>query len=119
MDDDDAEKPFVLVLSANDASSLRANIKILATHLINPRVRVGVSDLAYTLSERRTRQWHRAFITSRNTKLEEKPDSWTIAKKSSQALSFGFVFTGQGAQWSQMGRDLVRFFPWIRGILEE
>ncbi|KAL8889243.1 MAG: hypothetical protein Q9215_003445 [Flavoplaca cf. flavocitrina] len=119
LDDDDAERPFVLVLSANDASSLRASIKILATHLINPRVKVGVSDLAYTLSERRTRQWHRAFITTRNTELEEKPDSWTIAKKSSQALSFGFVFTGQGAQWSQMGRDLVRFFPWTRGILEE
>lgn len=118
-DDEDAERPSVLVLSANDAVSLRANIRALANHLINPRVRVSISDLAYTLSERRTRLWHRAFITIRNTKLAENPESWVLAKKSPQAPSFGFVFTGQGAQWPQMGKDLLRCFPWTRAILEE
>lgn len=117
--DEDATRPSILVLSANDEASLHANIKALAVHLINPCVRVSISDLAYTLSERRSRLWHRAFITTRNTKLDEKPEAWIVAKKSPQAPFFGFVFTGQGAQWPQMGKDLLRFFPWTRAILEE
>lgn len=76
-------------------------------------------DLAYTLSERRTKLWHRAFITTRNTELDEKTEEWVVAKKSGQTPSIGFVFTGQGAQWAQMGRDLLQFFPWTRSILEE
>lgn len=119
LDDEDAARPSILVLSANDAVSLRASIKALGNHLINPRVKVTLSDLAYTLSERRTRLWHRAFITIRNTGLDEKPEAWVVAKKSPQAPSFGFVFTGQGAQWPQMGKDLLNFFPWTRKILEE
>lgn len=117
--DEDAARPFVLMLSANDAVSLRASIKALGNHLINPRVKISLSDLAYTLSERRTRLWHRAFITTRNTELDEKPEAWVVAKKGSQTPSFGFVFTGQGAQWPQMGKELLQFFPWTRKILDE
>lgn len=107
------------MLSANDANSLKANVKALATHMINPRVKVSISDLAYTLSERRTKLWHRAFITAWNTALDDKPDAWHVAKKSANAPTFGFIFTGQGAQWPQMGRDLLQYFPWIKTILEE
>ncbi|KAK6068143.1 beta-ketoacyl synthase domain-containing protein [Seiridium cupressi] len=116
---EDAPRPSVLVLSANDSGSLQAGIKSLADHLINPRVKVGLSDLAFTLSERRTRLWHRAFTTTHNTELDETTATWTTTKKSPQAPRFGFVFTGQGAQWPQMGRQLVQFFPWTRKILEE
>lgn len=119
LDNEDAARFSVLVLSANDAVSLRANIKALSNHLINPRVKVSLSDLASTLSEHRTRHWHRAFISTRNTELDEKPEAWFMDKKSSQTPTYGFVFTGQGAQWSQMGKDLLNFFPWTRGILEE
>lgn len=119
LDDEYASRPSILVLSANDAASLRANIKALGNHLINPRVKVSLSDLAYTLSERRTQLWHRAFVSTRTTELDERPEAWAVAKKSPQTPSFGFVFTGQGAQWSQMGKDLLRFFPWTRTILEE
>ncbi|KAI0383025.1 hypothetical protein F5Y04DRAFT_270134 [Hypomontagnella monticulosa] len=117
--EEDAERPSILVLSANDASSLRANIKSLGNHLINPRVKVSLPDLSYTLSERRTRLWHRAFITTKNIELDEKPDAWYVAKKAAQTPTFGFVFTGQGAQWPQMGKDLLKYFPWTRNILEE
>ena len=119
LDEEDAERPSVLVLSANDAATLKANIKSLSAHLINPRVKINLPDLAYTLSERRTRLWHRAFITTENTELDEQPEAWTIAKKNPQTPSFGFVFTGQGAQWPRMGKDLLHYFPWTREILEE
>lgn len=117
LEDDEAGRPYTLVLSANDAASLKANIKTLCTHLINPRVKVDLPDLAYTLSERRSRLFHRAFVTTRGTDLSE--NDFSLGKKSSQPLKIGFVFTGQGAQWPQMGRDLLEMFPWTRSILEE
>ncbi|KAI1081716.1 hypothetical protein F5B20DRAFT_579046 [Whalleya microplaca] len=117
LDNEDSPRPYTLVLSANDAVSLKANIKALCDHLINPRVKVDLSDLAYTLSERRTRLWHRAFVTSRNTELDEH--SFVLGKKSSQAPRIGFIFTGQGAQWPKMGKDLLEYFPWTRSILDE
>jgi acyl transferase domain-containing protein len=117
LEEDETPKPFTVVLSANDAVSLRSNIKALCTHLINPRVKVNLSDLAYTLSERRTLLFHRAFVTTRTTDLNE--DDFVVAKKNPQATKIGFIFTGQGAQWPRMGKDLVEFFPWTRSILEE
>lgn len=108
---------LLLLLSANDASSLKANIEALCKHLANPRVRVSLPDLAYTLSERRSRLWHRAFVATSTTDINAS--DFFIGKKSLQQPRVGFVFTGQGAQWPQMGKDLVRLFPRVREILRE
>ncbi|EDN99357.1 hypothetical protein SS1G_02211 [Sclerotinia sclerotiorum 1980 UF-70] len=116
LDEDDSEHPYTLVLSANDKASLKANIMALCNHLINPSVKVDLKDLAYTLSERRTRFWHRAYITTQNTDIDE--NDFIIGQKNPEALRIGFVFTGQGAQWPQMGKKLLQFFPWTREILE-
>ncbi|KAJ8126551.1 hypothetical protein O1611_g7087 [Lasiodiplodia mahajangana] len=117
MPEEDSPRPSILVLSANEAGSLRAGIRSLSNHLANPRVKVKLSDLAYTLSERRTKFWHHAFITTQTTEIEDRSDDWVISKNSPQTPILGFIFTGQGAQWSQMGKDLLRFFPWTRDIL--
>ncbi|KAI8626383.1 hypothetical protein F5Y19DRAFT_221991 [Xylariaceae sp. FL1651] len=117
VENEDVAKPQTLVVSANDAASLKASIQALCTHLVNPRVKVDLHDLAYTLSERRSRLWHRAYVTTRNTEIEV--NDFTLAKKNSQTPKIGFVFTGQGAQWPQMGKELLQFFPWTRNILEE
>jgi acyl transferase domain-containing protein len=111
------KRPHTLVLSANDAASLKGNIEKLCRHLANPRVAASLEDLAFTLSERRTRHWHRAFVTTQTTELGE--GDFAVGKNSGQPLRAAFVFTGQGAQWPQMGRDLVQHFPQTRGILEE
>lgn len=115
--DEDVARPQVVVLSANDAASLKSNIEALCGHLVNPRVKVRTSDLAYTLSQRRSRLWHRAFVTTRNNEIEV--NDFTVGKKNAQAPKIGFVFTGQGAQWPQMGKELLQFFPWTRDILKE
>ncbi|KAI0391303.1 hypothetical protein F5Y17DRAFT_18304 [Xylariaceae sp. FL0594] len=118
-DNDKTQRPQVLVVSANDAASLKSNIQALANHLINPRVKVQLPDLAYTLSERRSRLWHRAFLSTDSTEFEAS--DFTMGKKSAESSEprIGFVFTGQGAQWPQMGKDLVQLFPWTRDILVE
>ncbi|KAL7803491.1 beta-ketoacyl synthase domain-containing protein [Trichoderma aethiopicum] len=102
----EASRPSVLVLSANDAVSLSANIKAFCTHLINPRVKLDLSRL-----------FHRAFVTTATTDIRE--DDFTVAKSGSQPPKIGFIFTGQGAQWAQMGKDLLEMFPWTRKVLEE
>lgn len=117
VEDGEASRPYTLIVSANDASSLNANIQALCDHLVNPRVKVSLPDLAYTLAERRSRLWHSAFVTTRSTELDAK--DFVVAKKGADAPRIGFVFTGQGAQWPQMGKQLLQYFPWTRAMLEE
>jgi acyl transferase domain-containing protein len=115
-DDDDSIRPHLLILSANDEESLKAYCKALSAHLLNPSVSIKLKDLAYTLSERRTRHFHRAYMTTQSTELDE--DQFVFGKKSAEAPRVGFVFTGQGAQWSQMGMDLIDNFPAAKLVLQ-
>ncbi|KAH6855501.1 hypothetical protein B0I37DRAFT_423972 [Chaetomium sp. MPI-CAGE-AT-0009] len=115
--DDSSARPHTLVVSANDAASLKANIAALCKHLINPSVRVSLPDLAYTLSERRSGFWHRAFVTT--STIDVQASDFTVGKKSPSIPRVGFVFTGQGAQWPQMGRELAEYFPLARQVFEE
>ncbi|KAK4184568.1 hypothetical protein QBC35DRAFT_48282 [Podospora australis] len=125
-EDDNAEEGryHTLVLSANDAHSLKANIAALCKHLVNPRVKVSLPDLSYTLTQRRSHLWHRAFV---NVKASNKEKAITLqetdfvsAKKAAHPLRVGFVFTGQGAQWPRMGLGLLKAFPHTtRAILDE
>lgn len=110
-------RPYSLVLSANDAASLERNIKALCTHLLNRRVKVNLVDLAYTLSERRTSLFHRAFVSTQTIDLNE--NDFILTKRSSQEPKVAYIFTGQGAQWPEMGKNLLEAFPWTRSILQE
>lgn len=117
-------RPQVLVFSANDMDSLKRQISTLSAHLLNPRVKVKLSDLSYTLSERRSRHFCRAFLLSYPAKSGHASkiavEEAQFSKISQEATRIGFVFTGQGAQWSQMGLELVRTFPGVvKPILEQ
>ena len=76
---------------------------------MNPSVKVNLPDLAYTLSERRTHHYNRGYVVAQSTVLDE--DAFVFQKKSTDTPRVGFIFTGQGAQWSQMGKSLVENFP--------
>ena len=64
------------------------------------------ADLAYTLGERREHLSHRAFAIS-DPKQPLLPESFT--KTQHPVHDACFVFTGQGAQWSGMGKGLSQF----------
>lgn len=109
-------RPNVLVFSANDEPSLIAAYDALRRHLINPSVNLKLPDLAYTLSNHRSRHFYRGYLVRNQIELPE--GSLTIGKKNSEAPKIGLVFTGQGAQWSQMGKGLIDHFSSARSLLK-
>jgi acyl transferase domain-containing protein len=111
-----SKKPKILVTSANDEESLKKWIDLLSSHLLNPSVKVNLNDLAYTLSERRTRHYHRGFTITKNLQISK--DSFVFGKKNTETPIVGFIFTGQGAQWSQMGRELIDTFSIAKQLVE-
>jgi acyl transferase domain-containing protein len=114
--DEIPSRPYTLVFSANDPNSLRAYCSTISKYLLNPSVKVKLPDLAYTLSERRSRHFHRAFVVADSTNLDE--GALVFGKKSVHVPKIGFVFTGQGAQWSQMGKSLIETFPAAKALLK-
>ncbi|RCI09139.1 hypothetical protein L249_1549 [Ophiocordyceps polyrhachis-furcata BCC 54312] len=109
-------RPHVLVFSANDSGSVKSYAKSLRKHLLDPRVRVDLPTLANTLSERRTLHFHRGYLVTDDLKLDV--ESIAYGKKSPEPPRIGFIFSGQGAQWSQMGRSLIDNFPEARATVE-
>ncbi|KAL9623833.1 MAG: hypothetical protein Q9160_001824 [Pyrenula sp. 1 TL-2023] len=94
----------LLVFSANHPDSLKRSIanceKFAMSH---PHL---LKDLAYTLGHRREHLPFRAFCVTDGTEaLEASP-----VAKVKQTTQVAFIFTGQGAQWIGMGRQLLKDF---------
>ncbi|THC93106.1 hypothetical protein EYZ11_007418 [Aspergillus tanneri] len=110
---------FLVPLSANDPSALEA----MANNLYSLNLAgVYAVDLAYTLGERRTKFTRRGyFLVSQSTMAEDlKPENFksTCHGGISTKFPLGFIFTGQGAQWAQMGKELIGEFPVFRETIE-
>ena len=111
----ESDRAYVLMFSANDIESLRRHLQRLSKHLINPTVHIEPRDLAYTLSARRTHHFFRAYVLSNHSSFDEA--RVIHGKKRLEKAKIGFVFTGQGAQWSQMGQRIIRTFPVAQSML--
>jgi len=57
------------------------------------------------------------FVATKASAILDDGD-FTVAKKMLHGPQISFVFTGQGAQWSQMGKGLLTF-PLARAIIQE
>ena len=114
------DNPQLLVFSANTQGSLRQQINSYQEYVKHYPGRLR--DLAYTLSLRREHLPHRAFSVTIGG-LITNVSSFT--KASMNVPEIVMIFNGQGAQWSEMGKDLIekdqRFREDIRvmdGILQ-
>ena len=110
------ERPRLLVFSANDETSLKQNILAVIRHFADLNVQVELRDLAYTLSERRSLHIYRSYFVATTTNLDNR--SLIVERVRPNPPKVGFVFTGQGSQWSQMGRSLVEALPEARKMFE-
>ncbi|KAH8664734.1 polyketide synthase [Xylariales sp. PMI_506] len=77
-----------------------------------------ISDLAHTLSKRRSIfQWRHAVVAGSPSDLISALDNPSI--KPAKALTpnnIAYVFTGQGAQWFAMGRELITFDVFAKSV---
>ena len=104
----------LLVWSAADEDGLRKSVKLYASHLSRLQnahePQEYLKDLAYTLSARRSSLRYRACVVAssfpRLVQILEK--NMPEAVRSKHTCNTGFVFTGQGAQWHAMGRELLQ-----------
>ena len=108
---------FLLVFSAHNARTLEQNIAAV-------RSMKGwrTLDLAYTLGQRRSMFRHRAFSVSTKDQLDDAtiPKEVLLHKvEGSQPPRLCFVMTGQGAQWVNMGLDLMEAFSVFSRTIKE
>lgn len=106
----DAVSPRLFTFSANSPASLKAMIQ--AQHdWVEQRTETPLADLSYTLLHRRSALPYRfsAVAKDRASLLDSLSQGSTmpVAKPSPAEADIIMVFTGQGAQWAGMGRELL------------
>lgn len=106
---------FLLPLSANNRSALESMAQNMSSADLKG---LNVVDLAYTLGERRTKHTSRGYYVGSQSTIQEDLEignfRLTRAETAPVKLPVGFIFTGQGSQWAQMGKELLEEFPGFR-----
>ncbi|KAF4965337.1 hypothetical protein FSARC_6852 [Fusarium sarcochroum] len=127
---DDAK---VLILSARDERGCQQMVSDLKAYLEKHKLLGHKSleqlllDLSYTLGERRTLfQW----VAAHQVRLEKdgtldaaiqalESPRFKPSRRASDSPRIGMIFTGQGAQWYAMGRELMTSYPIFRQSIDE
>jgi len=116
--------PKLLVWSAADDGALKRLGSAYSQHFTeifvpNEESDVYLGDLAYTLGMRRSRLPWRSFLVAESfAKVRDIGSYLSPPVRSTEDPKIGFVFTGQGAQWYAMGRELLAFPVFKRSLLE-
>ncbi len=99
---------YLLPFSAQDFPSLKANVE---RHR-EVASQYEMLDLAFTLGTRRSFFFNRGYaIASADTVVNDlDADEMTFGKRGNGA-KIAFIFTGQGAQSAQMGKELMEDIP--------
>ncbi|KAI1387971.1 uncharacterized protein F4822DRAFT_430721 [Hypoxylon trugodes] len=95
-----AKRPELLLFSANTQNSLKRQMEVYTS-----RHSPILYDTAYTLALHRERLAHRAFMIKAGEKLLDTSSIVKAPGKSSHRR-VTMIFTGQGSQWAEMGKDL-------------
>ncbi|KAH9905003.1 polyketide synthase [Xylariomycetidae sp. FL2044] len=111
---EDNGRSRIYLLSGKDVVALKGNAANLASHIRESLTNDDLGDLAFTLSERRSRLPYVATVRASNvTDLSNKlgQSSLKTTHVPDRQPRLGFVFNGQGAQWHAMGRELISAYP--------
>lgn len=111
------EEPQKLcILAANDKKSLYTQRENLLSYLKdNSRAAdpMFLRNLVFTLGQRRSLlAWKIAYVTdSRENLIQQLEQTEPGPLRTTKEPEMAFIFTGQGAQWYRMGRELIFNYP--------
>lgn len=113
----------LFVFSANDKASLARVTQDMVVYLEQRPEMFQIdlmSNVAYTLCQRRSLlQWRLAVPASNSFELIEQLSREKVAPgKEIEPLRIGMIFTGQGAQWWGMGRELYEQYPVFKDSID-
>ena len=104
----------LLQVSAHSEKSLRARIDDLHTSKLCDDS-TNLDSLIYTLAEHRTSMKYRGFIVLEPGSVSTQMSSDNLQYSSEMRnRQVAFAFTGQGAQWPGMARELIGQYPIFR-----
>ena len=98
----------LLVFSASHQKSMQKVIENYRSYIASSVT--ALESLAYTLGARREHLPYRAFCIAGGRTV---PD-FSFPKKTDSPPSLVFTFTGQGAQWIGMAKELIKDYPSFR-----
>ncbi|KEY64667.1 hypothetical protein S7711_02867 [Stachybotrys chartarum IBT 7711] len=116
------DQALVIPVSAGSAKSTDARLKQVESIIKNSDAET-VASLAYTLAEHRPTLRNKSFLIAKaksNGSVElVAPEPAEAVDASKANLPFAFVFTGQGAQYAEMGRALLQKNANFLGVIRE
>lgn len=102
------ESPRLFVFSAKSKDCLRSNLSELQKWVSSRQDTLHLGDLAHTLAARRSLMaWRASYVASSAEDLASSLERLSLTR-SSRHPPVVFLFTGQGAQWFAMGRELLQ-----------
>ena len=118
--------PRLLVWSAADKDGSIRLANIYDAYLsqlsltLNPDLEDAFLDnLAYTLASRRSSLAYKSVaVASSISKLSQLENKMTLPTRSRPLPILGYIFTGQGAQYAEMGKELS-LFPTFQASLDK
>ena len=105
----------IFVLSAYDEAGVQRLVQAYRDHLLGKSLKVEnedtyLDDLSYTLACKRTSfVWRTSIVAGSISSLAQALESHPKPVRSGSNARVGFIFTGQGAQWYAMGRELLDY----------
>ncbi|ORY58750.1 uncharacterized protein BCR38DRAFT_413069 [Pseudomassariella vexata] len=112
-------RPYLFKVSASSQSSLKKMTEEYAQYV--EVAKPQLQDIAYTLLSRRSTLKNTLFVTAATHEelaMELRRDDWMASIQPDRVVkNVAFIFTGQGAQWPSMGKQLIECSPLFRSVV--
>ncbi|KAJ5823826.1 Acyl transferase/acyl hydrolase/lysophospholipase [Penicillium robsamsonii] len=106
----------IFMVSGFDEKTCAQQMQALSNYMLDMQHEVGnekfLNDLAFTVNERRSAfPWKAAVVGDTMEGLAVSLSQKFKARSALRRPILGFIFTGQGAQWAGMGKELLQAYP--------